>query len=75
VEPGIPRHAAFHDLAECEHELARLLRRDDAGERLLDQLVRSESEKGEHRIVGLVGLALEIRHEHRVRGVLDEALA
>jgi hypothetical protein len=41
---------------------------------LLDQLVRAEAEQGEHGIVGLVDLSLEIRHEHRIRRVLDEAL-
>jgi hypothetical protein len=74
VEPGVPRHPALHDLAERDHELRRFLRRDDAGERLLDQLVGTEPEEREHRIVGLVELALEIGHEHRIRRVLDEAL-
>ena len=74
MEPGVARHPAVHDLAERDHELPRFLRRDDAGQRLLDQLVRPEAEEREHGVVGLVDLALEIRHKHRVRGVLDEAL-
>jgi len=41
---------------------------------LLDQLVRTEPEEGEHGIVGLVDLSLEIGHEDGIRRVLDEAL-
>src|SRR5262249_20338120 len=57
-----------------DHELPRLFRRDDAREGLLDQLVRTEPEQGEHGVVGLVDLALEIGYEDRVRRVLDQAL-
>ena len=46
----------------------------DARQRLLDQLVGTEAEEGEHGIVGLQDLSLEIGDEHRVGGVLDQAL-
>src|SRR5207249_4661843 len=55
-------------------ELARLLRADEARERLLDQLVLPEAEELGDRIVGLQDLALEVGDEHRVGRVLDQAL-
>jgi hypothetical protein len=47
---------------------------DEAGQRLLDQLVRAEAEQGEDGVVGLQDLALEIGDEHGVRRILDQAL-
>src|SRR5256886_13787965 len=51
-----------------------LLGADDAGQRLLEQLVGAEAEQRGHRVVGLQDLALEVRDEDRVGGVLNEAL-
>src|SRR2546428_758583 len=65
---------AFDDLAQRGQELAGFFGRDDARERLLDQLVRAEAQQGEDRVVGLEDFALEVRDEHRVRGVFDQAL-
>src|SRR3989454_882406 len=65
---------AFDDLAQRGQELAGFFGRDDARKRLLDQLVRAEAEQGGDRVVGLEDFALEVRDEHRVRGVLDQAL-
>src|SRR5213593_4068100 len=74
VEARIPRHAALHDLAQRGGELPCLLRADEARERLLEHLVLAEAEELRDRVVGLEDLALEVRDEHRVRGVLDQAL-
>src|SRR5207302_403918 len=74
VEAGVAGHPALDDLAEGGGELARFLGADEAGERLLEQLVRTEAEEREDGVIGLQDLALEIGDEHGVRRVLDEAL-
>ena len=43
-------------------------------QRLLDQLVGAEAQELEDGVVGLEDLALQVGDEHRVRGVLDQAL-
>src|SRR5439155_24221686 len=73
VEPGVACDAALDDLAQGGRELPRLLGADDARERLLDQLVRAEAEQAGDGVVGLEYLPLEVRDEHRVGRVLDEA--
>ena len=65
---------ALHHLAQRRGELARLLRADEARQRLLDQLVRAEAEQLGDGVVGLEDLAFQVRDEHRVGGVLDQAL-
>src|SRR5260221_3907562 len=42
--------------------------------RLLDHLVLAEAEQLRDRVVGLEDFALQVRDEHRVRGVFDQAL-
>src|SRR3989454_140151 len=74
VEARVARHAPCHHLAQCGGELPCLLRADEALERLLEDLVRPEAQQRGHRVVGLEDFALEVRDEHRVRGVLDQAL-
>src|SRR2546423_1094134 len=60
VEAGIAGDTALHDLPEGGQELPSLIGGDDARERLLDQLVRAKAQEGEHRVVGLQDLPLEI---------------
>src|SRR5438552_4149206 len=74
VQAGIAGDTALHDLPQGRQELPSLIGRDDARERLLDQLVRPEAQEGEDGVVGLQDLALEIRDEHGVRRILDQAL-
>src|SRR3989441_337590 len=74
VEAGVPGYAARDDLTEGGAQLPGLLGADEAGERLLDQLVRAEAEQGEDGVVGLEDLALEVGDDEGVGGVLDEAL-
>ena len=62
------------DFAQRRGELAGLLGADEAGQRLLEQLVRAEPEQLGDGVVGLQDLAFEVRDEHRVRRVLDQAL-
>ena len=47
---------------------------DEAGERLLDDLVPAEAEKLGDGVVGLEDLAFEVGDEHRVGRVLDQRL-
>src|SRR5437016_3125439 len=74
VEHRVARDAALHHLAQRGRELARLLRADEARERLLDELVLPEAEELGDGVVGLEDLALQVGDEDRVRGVLDQAL-
>src|SRR5207249_600523 len=74
VEPGVAGDPPRHDLPQRRRELPCLLGADEARERLLEELVRAEAEERRHRVVGLQDLPFEVRHEHRVRGVLDQAL-
>src|SRR5437870_3855331 len=74
VQVRVAGDAALDDLAQGGRELACLLRADEAGQRLLQQLVRAEAEQRGHRVVGLEDLALEVRDEDRVGGVLNETL-
>src|SRR5256885_104520 len=74
VEAGVAGDPAFDDLAEGGGELARFLGADEAGERLLEQLVRTEAQEGRDRVVSLQDLPFEVGDEDGVRGVLDEAL-
>ena len=48
--------------------------RDEPRQRLLDQLVRAEAEELRDGVVGLEDLAFQVGDEHRVGGVLDQAL-
>src|SRR5439155_1359884 len=72
VEHRVAGHAALDHLAQGGRELARLLPTDEARERLLDHLVLAEAEQLPHGVARPEDLALEVRHEHRVRGVLDD---
>ena len=72
VEPGVAGDALLHDLAQGRGELARLLRADEPRQRLLDHLVGAEAEQLRDGVVGLEDLALQVRDEHRVRGVGDD---
>src|SRR2546426_7465268 len=63
---------SLHHLVQRVHELARLLRADEARERLLEQLVGAEAEKLRHRLVGLQDATLEVGDEHRIRRVGDD---
>ena len=74
VEPGVAGDALRDDLAQGGGELARLLRADEPRQRLLDHLVGAEAEQLRDGVVGLEDLALQVRDEHRVGGVLDQAL-
>src|SRR5262245_47287763 len=74
VEARVAGHSALDDLAQGGRELARLLLADEAGERLLDDLVSAEAEELGDGVVRLEDLALEIRDEHGVGRVLDQAL-
>src|SRR6266550_3589952 len=74
VQVRVAGDAALHDLAEGRGELACLLGADEAGQRLLEQLVRAEAEQRGDRVVGLEDLALEVGDEDRVGRVLDQAL-
>src|SRR5262249_504827 len=60
VEACVARHPLGHHLAQGRRELPRLFRADEARQRLLDQLVRAETEQFRHRVVGLEDLALEV---------------
>src|SRR5438876_797484 len=73
VEPGVAGDAARHDFPERGRELPGLLGADEARQRLLEELVRAETEECGHRIVCLQDFPLEIRHKHRVRSMLDQA--
>ena len=64
----------LHDLVQRGEESVRLRRRNDSRQRLFDQLVGAKAEKREHGIVGLQDFSLEIRHEHGIGRVLDQAL-
>jgi hypothetical protein len=59
---------------EREHEFSRFLRRDDAGEGLLNQLSGTKAEQLEDGVVGLENLTLEVGDEERVWGVGDNNL-
>src|SRR5439155_699828 len=74
VEAGVAGHPALDDLAEGGGELARFLGADEAGERLLEQLVWAEAQERRRRVVSLQDLPFEVGDEDGVRGVLDEAL-
>src|SRR5207253_11495760 len=73
IEPSVPGHAAFDHLAESRRDLACLLRANKPRQRLLDQLVRPETEQGKYGVVGLEDLALKVGHEHRVGSIFDKA--
>ena len=60
VEPGIARDALRDYLSQRRRELAGLLRADEAGQRLLDELVPAEPEEARHRVVSLEDLALQV---------------
>ena len=74
VEPGVAGHALLDHLAQGRGELPRLLRADEPRQRLLDELVGAEAEQLGDGVVGLEDLALQVGDEHRVGGVLDQAL-
>src|SRR2546425_1135525 len=74
VEAGVAGDAALDDFAQGGGELPGLLGADEARERLLDQLVGTEAEQAEDRVVGLEDLAFQVRDEDGVGSVLDEAL-
>src|SRR5256885_1661528 len=74
VEAGVAGHPALDDLAEGGGELAGFLGADEAGERLLEQLVWAKAQEGRDRVVSLQDLPFEVGDEDGVRGVLDEAL-
>src|SRR5204863_444014 len=61
-------------LAAGGGELARFLGADEAGERLLEDLVVTEAEELGDGVVSLQHLALEVGNENGVGDVLDEAL-
>src|SRR5438046_5731648 len=63
VEARVPRDTTLHHLVHGVHDLARLLRADEAGERLLEQLVGAEAEELRYRLVGLQDTTLEVGHE------------
>src|SRR6266478_256272 len=60
VEPRVPRDPALHDLAQGGGEFPGFLRADEAGQRLLQHLVRSKPEQSGDGVVGLQDLALEV---------------
>src|SRR6059036_3840192 len=74
VQVRVAGDAALDDLAEGRGELACLLGADEAGQRLLEQLVGPEAEQRGDGVIGLQDLALEVGDEDRVGGVLNEAL-
>src|SRR3989454_4894702 len=74
VQVRVAGDPALDDLAQGGRELACLLGADEAGQRLLEQLVGAEAEQRGHRVVGLQDLALEVRDEDRAGGGLNEAL-
>src|SRR6185436_2931339 len=51
-----------------------LVWRQNARQRLLDQLIRSEPQQRKHRVVRLKDLSFEIRNEDRVGSILDQTL-
>src|SRR5207249_9766750 len=75
VEPRVAGDTPLHNLPECCRKLPRLLGADEAGQGLLEQLVRAKAEQRRHGVVGLEDLALEIGDEYWVGGVLDETLS
>src|SRR5437867_2618898 len=75
VQVRVAGDAALDDLAQGGRELACLLGTDEAGQRLLEQLVGAEAEQRGHRVIGLEDLALEVRDEDGVGRVLDEAVS
>src|SRR5258706_84632 len=74
VEPGVAGDTPLHDLPQRRRELPRLFGTDEARQRLLEELVRTETEERGNRVVGLQDLPLKVGNEHRVRRVLDQAL-
>src|SRR5439155_944090 len=74
VQVRVAGDAALDDLAQGGRELACLLGTDEAGQRLLEQLVLAKADRKRDLEVGLEDLALEVGDEERVGGVLDEAL-
>src|SRR3989442_7256626 len=53
VQVRVAGDPALDDLAQSGRELACLLGADEAGQRLLEQLVRAEAEQRGHRVIGL----------------------
>src|SRR5205807_1952839 len=72
VEAGVAGDTTFDDLAQGRRKFPRLLLADEARQRLLDHLVAAEAQELRDGVVGLEDLALEVRDEHRVGGVLDD---
>src|SRR5438093_764320 len=74
VDHRVARDAALDHLAQGGGELARLLRADETRDRLLHHLIRPEAQELGDRVVGEGDLALQVRYEHGIGGVLDQAL-
>src|SRR5216684_3855553 len=74
VQPGIARGAALDHLAQGSEELSRLFGADKARERLLQHLVWTEAEQLVDRVIRLQDFSFQVRDEHRVRRVLNQAV-
>src|SRR5439155_94178 len=74
VEPGVARDAFLHHLADRKSACRRILRADEPRERLLQKFIPTEAKKSRYGIVGLKDFTFEVRDEHRVWSILDEAL-
>ena len=72
IEADVARDAVLDDLAKGDHQLARLVQADEAGERLLQDLVLAEPQEFGDRLVREKDLALEVGNEDGIRGVGDD---
>src|SRR5439155_563667 len=73
-QPGVAGDVPRHNFPQRLRELPCLLGADESRQRLLKELVWTETEECGDGVVGLQDLSLEIRNEHGVRRVLDQSL-
>jgi hypothetical protein len=72
VQAGVANAAPLDHLAKGRRELAGLFGADEPRQRLLQHLVLPKPQQFGNRVVGLKNLPLQVRNEHRVRGVRDD---
>jgi hypothetical protein len=71
LEPDVAGNVPLYYLAEGHHKLPRLVRTEEPGDGLLENLITPQTQQARDRFVRLKDLAFQIADEDRIRSIRD----